>query len=84
MVKRYYTDTCSYSLLVEADNVYKEICCDVGIWHHTPNYDERRRKRPSLARKNKTMIELMKDQNSGKIVKKFAKSYSYCVQKYAH
>ena len=30
------------------------------------------------------MIESMKDQNSGKIVETFAKSYSYCVQKYAY
>ena len=49
-------DTDSGILLIYTDDVYNCISGDVEKWFDTPNYDERRRKRPktiSCRKKNK-------------------------------
>ena len=52
------------------------------------NYDERRRKRPLPERKNKKVINLIKDERGGKSITKFSTiaqtTYSYRVQKDDH
>ena len=43
-----------YYLLIETNDLYKEICADVEKWFHTSNYDKRRRKISNyLSKKNK-------------------------------
>ena len=83
-----YMDTDNYYPLRETGDLYKDSSEYVEKWSDVSNCDEKRRKRPLSAGKNKNVIGLMKDKKSEKIIKKFAaavsKSYSYMVQKDDH
>ena len=81
-------DTESLVPLIETDDFYEEFKNNVKERCDTLNYDEGRRKRSLLVRKNKKVISLMKLMQGGKIVAKFevprANAYACKVQKDDH
>ena len=73
-------DTDSFNVYIKTSDIYKNIAEDVEIRFDTSNYEL---DRPFPKQKNKIVIELMKEELGGKILKKFvgsrAKSYSYLI-----
>ena len=73
-------DTDSFIVQIKINDIYKDIAEDIETRFDTSNYELDR----SLPKeKNKKVIGLMKDELSGKIIKKFvrlrAKTYSYLI-----
>ena len=77
-VKLCYMDTDSFIMNIKTEDFYKHIANDVEKRFDTSNYEV---DRPLPAGKNKTVIELMKDDLGGKIITEFValrpKPYSY-------
>ena len=75
-----YMDTDSFVINIFTEDFFEDINNDVERWFDTSNYDEND-KRPLLMGKNKTVLEMFKDELGGKIMKKFcavgAKKYTY-------
>ena len=71
-----YMDADSFIVYIKTDDIYKEIPKDVETRLNTSSYD-----RPLSKGKNRKVIGLMKDELSGKNMRKFvglrAKTYSY-------
>ena len=75
-----YMDTDSFIVHVRTDYIYKDIAEDLETRFDTSNYEL---DRPLPKEKNKKVIELMKDEFGGKVMKKFVglrgKTYSYLI-----
>ena len=75
-----YIDTDSFIAYIKTDEIYIDIEEDVETRFDTSNYEL---DRPLPKRKNKKVIQLMKDELGGKIITKFvglrAKTYSYLI-----
>ena len=73
-----YRDTDNFIVHVKTDDIYKDVAEDVEKRFDTSNYEI---DRPLPKGKNKKVIELMKDELGGQIMKKFvglrAKTYKY-------
>ena len=67
-VKLCYMDTGSFIMHIKTENFYKDIGDDVEKRFDTSNYEC---DRPLPTRKNKKVIELMKDELGGKIMTEF-------------
>ena len=68
------------TVYIKTDDIYKDIAENVEAKFNTSNYEL---DRPLTKGKNKKVIELMKDELGGKIMRKFveikAKTYSYLI-----
>ena len=77
-VKLCYMDTDSFVMNIKTKDFYKDISSDVDKRFDTSNYEVNR---PLPTRKNKEVIDLMKDELGGKIITEFVtlrpKTYSY-------
>ena len=75
-----YMDTDSSIVYIKTNDIYKDIAQDVENRFDTSNYELGR---PLPKRKDKKVIELIKDKLGGKIMTKFvgpsAKTYSYLI-----
>ena len=71
-------DTDSFIALVKMEDIYKDIAEDIESRFDISNYEV---DRPLPMAKNKKVIDLMKDEEGGQIMKKFVglrlKTYSY-------
>ena len=80
-VKLGYMDTDSFIMHIKTEDFYQDIANDVEKRFDTSNYEV---SRPLPTRKNKKVIELMKDELGGKIMTEFvalrSKTYSYLVE----
>lgn len=63
-----YMNTDNYYPLRETGDLYKDSSEYVEKWSDISNCDQKRRKRPLSAGKNKNVIGLMKDKKSEKII----------------
>ena len=63
-----YMDTGSFIVYIGTNDIYKDIAEDVETRFETSNYEANR---PLPKRKNKKLIDVMKDELSGKIMKEF-------------
>ena len=61
-------DTGSFIVYIGTNDIYKDIAEDVETRFETSNYEANR---PLPKRKNKKLIDVMKDELSGKIMKEF-------------
>ena len=77
-----YMDTDSFVIHIKTNNVCKDIAEDVETRFDTSNFEL---DRPLPKGKNKKVIELMKDELGGQIIKEFVglrvKTYSYLKEK---
>lgn len=77
-----YTDTDSFILDIETDDVYEDIKSDIDLQYDTSDYPEDNIYK--IPRKNKKIIGMMKDENCGKIMTMFIglgpKMYSFQVE----
>ena len=77
-VKLCYMDTDSFIMNIKTNDFYKDIANDIENRFDTSNYEV---KRPLQIGKNKKVINLMKDEQGGKIITEFVtlkpKTYSY-------
>ena len=77
-VKLCYIDTDNFIISIKTKDFYKDIADDVEKRFDTSNYEV---DRPLPTRKNKKVIELMKDELGGTIIREFVavrpKTYSY-------
>ena len=60
--------TDSFTVYIKTDDIYKNIAEDVETRFDTSNYEL---ERPLPKEKNQKVIELMKDELGGKVMKKF-------------
>ena len=78
-----YTDTDSFIIYIETENLFEDISNDVERWFDTSNYSKNA-KRPLPIDKNKNVPGLFKDELEGKIIIELVglrpKTYAYLIE----